>query len=91
MNNDFKLRAISGLLVAIVSGAFLYVRGPIVIVIALFYSVSGVIEFNLAYRKAGYKPLLILSAVLAAVTVTFFTFYTHYDVRMALLSGYIIF
>ncbi len=90
MSSDFRLRAISGVLIATVSGVFLYIRGPIVIVIALFYAVSGVVEFNLAYRKAGYKPLPIVSAILAAAIVTFFTFYRRYDVRMALLAGYIV-
>ncbi len=91
MSSDLRQRVISGALVAIVSGVFLFIRGPLVIVIALFYSISGVVEFNLAYREAGYKPMPLLSGILAAIIVTFFTFFDNYDVRMALLIGYAIF
>ncbi len=91
MSSDFRIRAFSGVLVALISGVFLFIRGPLVIVIALFYSVTGVVEFNLAYRKAGYQPQPILSAILAAAIVTFFTFYKRYDVRVALIVGYAIF
>ncbi len=91
MSNDLRTRVISGVLVASISGFFLYIRGPLVIVIALFYSISGVVEFNLAYRRVGYKPMPVISGLLAAVIVTFFTFYNSYDVRMALLVGYAIF
>ncbi len=89
--SNSKMRVISAILVGAVSAFFLYLRGPSLIVLALFFTVLGVIEFNSAYRRAGYRPMPRIAVLLTIIIVTAAVFYNRDSVKTALAIGYIAF
>ncbi len=92
MLSNSRMRIISGILVGSISLLFLYLRGPFLIVLALFFTIIGVIEFNSAYRKAGYQPMLRIAVILTVIIITVSIFYNGRDsVKTALTFGYIAF
>ncbi len=88
MLNNSKIRVISGVLTAAISAFLLYMRQPLVVILALFFTISGVIEFNAAYRKAGNKPIVALSVALTAIIVPALTFYSDAVFKVAMWASY---
>ncbi len=91
MFNISKQRVTSGLIVALLSGFFLYVRGPWLIVLALAFAIPSVFELNRAYRNIGYNPMTYLGVVITIIVIGTYTFYDIHNFKMALINIFISF
>ncbi len=92
MFSNSKVRIISAVMVGSISLLFLYLRGPLLIVLALFFTIVGVIEFNSAYRNIGYNPMPRIAIILTIIIIIAAFFYNSRDsIKTALTFGYIAF
>lgn len=76
MKLSLRNRIVSSIVGGMLLVSLLMLRGHYLVIVGMAVAIIAVVEFNMAFKKAGYRPMTVVSAILAILTFVAFVWYS---------------